>query len=654
MKKLLIIPLLFFSLILSATNYYVKTGGSDAANGLTDGTAWEHHPWMSTWTGSVVLAAGDIVYMNRGDTWSISNPVDAYITVGQSGSAGNPITTTWYGSGAKPIIKITTDDTYTNVILGYGKSYITFDNLDIQHFEATRDGINGQNGIMFGLDVSNNVPHDWTITNCDIHNIPSIAIYGYDDSYNITVGNVSATSTATVSAYSNQIYDCGYGGIILMGRDPVTNHSHWNVYYNYIHDIDASSVINEDAYAIGFSSNPNNTIGHGFSTGWPNYATAKYNYVSNVPGHDGIDCHGGTYIYIQDNYVYNCFQPIAVQASSRTNYESAILNHVYIERNIVESKPSPTVANIAAVKVMSESASKLARNVFVNNNTIFYTTRPTVETTSWGICAYNSDSIFVSGNHIYNGTTGAGGVGIGTSSSGTIANYFIENNYIDNWDVGIYFPSNNVIGDVKINSNVVRSYTYALMMYDGNLVSGVDVTLYNNDLFLVNSVNTLHIIHLQDVTIDVGATLTIRNNIIGVTTTNTYGYYLLVGTISGTLVSDYNLFWNDTKGDSWYYAGAAHTFATWQGHGYDLNSINATDPLLTNGSGLYNLVSDFHLKSSSPAINTGIGVGLTKDYESYIIQGLPDIGAYEFGVRMFKDGLGNHFQLNGKTVYIRR
>lgn len=39
---------------------------------------------------------------------------------------------------------------------------------------------------------------------------------------------------------------------------------------------------------------------------------------------------------------------------------------------------------------------------------------------------------------------------------------------------------------------------------------------------------------------------------------------------------------------------------------------------------------DFSLQSISPAINTGVNIGLTCDYLSYPIIGLPDIGAYEY------------------------
>ena len=70
------------------TNYYVKTGGDDTKSGLTDADAWAHHPWMSTWTGSTVLVAGDVVNMKRGDTWTIVSPGAAYMTVAQNGTAG--------------------------------------------------------------------------------------------------------------------------------------------------------------------------------------------------------------------------------------------------------------------------------------------------------------------------------------------------------------------------------------------------------------------------------------------------------------------------------------------------------------------------------------------------------------------------------------
>lgn len=57
--------------------------------------------------------------------------------------------------------------------------------------------------------------------------------------------------------------------------------------------------------------------------------------------------------------------------------------------------------------------------------------------------------------------------------------------------------------------------------------------------------------------------------------------------------------------------------------GYEVNSIYG-DPLFIDSVG-----GDFHLQTGSPAINAGVNVGLTQDYEGHAIDGVPDIGVYE-------------------------
>ena len=59
--------------------------------------------------------------------------------------------------------------------------------------------------------------------------------------------------------------------------------------------------------------------------------------------------------------------------------------------------------------------------------------------------------------------------------------------------------------------------------------------------------------------------------------------------------------------------------------GQESNGIN-TDP------GFVNPGTDFHIKSTSPCINAGVNVGLTKDYDDTPVpqQNDPDIGAHEY------------------------
>lgn len=73
------------------------------------------------------------------------------------------------------------------------------------------------------------------------------------------------------------------------------------------------------------------------------------------------------------------------------------------------------------------------------------------------------------------------------------------------------------------------------------------------------------------------------------------------------------------------------------------NNILATDPLFVSST-------DFHLQSTSPAINAGIDVGLLSDYLGNPIIGLPDIGAYEWGITRRVNYLGHPVYHNGKRV----
>lgn len=83
-----IIMLLLFSYTANATNYYVKNGGSDVANGLTDGTAWATISKVNS-----TAISGDSVFFNRGSSWNEKLiPASSNIYYGA------------YGSGEKPLI----------------------------------------------------------------------------------------------------------------------------------------------------------------------------------------------------------------------------------------------------------------------------------------------------------------------------------------------------------------------------------------------------------------------------------------------------------------------------------------------------------------------------------------------------------------------
>ena len=124
MKKLLVLPFLFICLISSATNYYVKAGGSDSANGLSDASAWGSVAKVNS--SMSLLKPGDAILFRRGDTWS-----NVTIIIGAAGIQGNNITIGAYGTGVRPIISAPANNPAIKVTSA-NRGYWTIDNLDLR------------------------------------------------------------------------------------------------------------------------------------------------------------------------------------------------------------------------------------------------------------------------------------------------------------------------------------------------------------------------------------------------------------------------------------------------------------------------------------------------------------------------------------------
>ncbi len=93
-KSIIIISFLLFSGIASATNYYVSSSGNDSNNGLSSSTPWKTIAKVNASS----FLPGDNIFFNKGNIWR------ELLNIPSSGSAGNPITFSAYGTGADPII----------------------------------------------------------------------------------------------------------------------------------------------------------------------------------------------------------------------------------------------------------------------------------------------------------------------------------------------------------------------------------------------------------------------------------------------------------------------------------------------------------------------------------------------------------------------
>ncbi|HZY25527.1 MAG TPA: right-handed parallel beta-helix repeat-containing protein, partial [Bacteroidales bacterium] len=107
MKSALILVFVILHTVASATDYYVSSAGNDANDGLSPSTSWKTIAKVNS--SFINLSPGDRILFNRGDIFY------GTIIIGKSGSSGNPITLSAYGTGADPVISgFTTLSSWTN------------------------------------------------------------------------------------------------------------------------------------------------------------------------------------------------------------------------------------------------------------------------------------------------------------------------------------------------------------------------------------------------------------------------------------------------------------------------------------------------------------------------------------------------------------
>jgi hypothetical protein len=122
---------------------------------------------------------------------------------------------------------------------------------------------------------------------------------------------------------------------------------------------------------------------------------------------------------------------------------------------------------------------------------------------------------------------------------------------------------------------------------------------------------------------DSGANVLIKNNIMSVSQAYTYGIRV-TDDVAGKFTSDYNIA-NETY-FGYIQTGGAKSLADWRtATSQDANSQLADPLFITAGS-------NFHLTSTSPAIDKGANVSLTSDYDGRTVpyNTVQDIGALEY------------------------
>jgi len=152
------------------------------------------------------------------------------------------------------------------------------------------------------------------------------------------------------------------------------------------------------------------------------------------------------------------------------------------------------------------------------------------------------------------------------------------------------------------------------------------------------------------------ARVKLRNNI-SVNPTTRHILFRSTGTETDySIDSDYNLFYPISGEQFFFYeyataSGGDKTFAEWQalsitGSTFDPNTI-AANPLFVDPEN-----GNFHLRPDSPAIDAGVDVGLSEDFDGDPVPygSAPDIGAYEYGSALLKYDVNGDGYVNIQDV----
>jgi hypothetical protein len=283
---------------------------------------------------------------------------------------------------------------------------------------------------------------------------------------------------------------------------------------------------------------------------------------------------------IQNNTISECGR----RSISMSTSASVTIQNIIIENNTMYNGYHTT-----GVDIICSSDTNYINNIIIRNNLVY--DPPTNDCVSPE--SFNTEYCFISDQS--------------PTSLGHVSHIYVHNNIFKASSCqGIHFQ------------NADHVYIYNNTFYGKNLIiSGPPLGIWGFDIMFEGSKT---------------ASVDIKNNLFfgnAVNNTNLYSLAIYIGSNvpKGAVNSDYNLFYQtDPKVHIYNWLGTNYTISEWAAFrtasGQEEHSIISLNPLFFSSS-------DYHLQQTSPAINKGLNVGLTTDYEGSPISGLPEIGAFE-------------------------
>lgn len=275
-KTMLALLLLTYGLTANATNYYVdQTGGSDSNSGTSASSPWKNSPGMVSYTGSGQLKAGDTVYFDRDDTWTVTGSSQGLFLVGGVRYIGDEWEADSGSTGRWATIKAGNDFNNSGVIRF--RDHLTiqtlFKGFDVNANGMSANGIDINHGFWslmngatkrvenvevhhvfteqskgeykYGIAMSNwggssGILENVEIVNCSVHDIgrDAIVLYPSDDP-NSRIGNITVRGCEVYNTGQDPNYAAGNGGHGFVIKGWVYNSTIEN---NYVHNVNAATM----------------------------------------------------------------------------------------------------------------------------------------------------------------------------------------------------------------------------------------------------------------------------------------------------------------------------------------------------------------------------------------------------------------------------
>jgi len=454
MRGTLIVLLLSFCTIVSATNYYVKNGGDDTSDGKSDATAWA----TITKVNSMTYSLGDTVFFKKGSTWR------ATLKATRDGTAGSYMCFANYGSGDNPKILGSEVTTWSNYSSNVWVSTNTFTN-------PYSVGIAGAE-VFF---VNSNGTVSWGTHKDNISKLTSEYDWTYVSGY-IYVFSSSDPDTHFTSVEIPQrayIFDLNYKSYIHIKGIDMFYCGEVGVTYSATGGgwQSKTGLIIENC-EIGYVSIKNSDAGYGTEAVYNNMIVRKCEI--HDCGRRSISLHlygsyTATNILIEDNYFHDGYHTTGTDFSVGNGSGMHIIGAI-VRRNLFYDPPNSTAyAHQIFLQNFHYADTTLSSltNIYIYSN-IFITP------TGAAINMEGSQSVYIYNNTFYN-----------HNNAGSDAQIWVDNN---NASVKIknnifYTNSTNDAGGVEL---FVRS---------GQSASAIDAdyNLYyriNNDLRVVEKEST--------------------------------------------------------------------------------------------------------------------------------------------------------------------